>query len=98
LQHYFRILDPEQLKAKDWIMWIAFKNNCSTFFIIKPLALYRKNPHSMTQSVICWDFKDIRISKRIPVISANSATLGITNQQGVLAKLNEIKQQTRILS
>ena len=44
---------PEQLKAKeDWIMWIAlYKNNCSTFFIDKPLALYRKNPNSMTQSM-----------------------------------------------
>jgi glycosyltransferase involved in cell wall biosynthesis len=43
----------EQLKAKeDWIMWIAlYKNNCSTFFIDQPLALYRKNPHSMTQSM-----------------------------------------------
>jgi glycosyltransferase involved in cell wall biosynthesis len=44
---------PEQLKAKeDWIMWIAlYKNNCSTLFIDKPLALYRKNPNSMTQSM-----------------------------------------------
>lgn len=51
LFHYFRF--PEQLKAKeDWIMWIAlYKNNCSTFFINKPMALYRKSPHSMTQSV-----------------------------------------------
>tara|TARA_R110002126_G_scaffold4551_5_gene24079 strand:- start:343 stop:762 length:420 start_codon:yes stop_codon:yes gene_type:complete len=44
---------PEQLKAReDWIMWIAlYKNNCSTFFIDKPLALYRRNPNGMTQSL-----------------------------------------------
>lgn len=44
---------PEELKAKeDWILWILiYKNNCKTTFIDKPLALYRKNPHSMTQSV-----------------------------------------------
>jgi hypothetical protein len=44
---------PEHLKAKeDWIMWIAlYKNNCSTFFIDKPLALYRKHHNSIAQSV-----------------------------------------------
>lgn len=44
---------PEDLKAKeDWIMWILiYKNNCKTSFIDKPLALYRRNPNSMTQSV-----------------------------------------------
>lgn len=44
---------PEELKAKeDWIMWISiYKNNSNTFFIDKPLALYRRNPKGMTQSV-----------------------------------------------
>ncbi|SHG06998.1 hypothetical protein SAMN05444396_104145 [Flavobacterium segetis] len=44
---------PEELKAKeDWILWILiYKNNCKTIFIDRPLALYRKNPNSMTQSV-----------------------------------------------
>lgn len=48
---YFRF--PEHLKAKeDWIMWISlYKNNCNTFFIDKPLALYRKHHNSITQSV-----------------------------------------------
>ena len=44
---------PEELKAKeDWILWILiYKNNCKTIFIDRPLALYRKNSNSMTQSV-----------------------------------------------
>jgi hypothetical protein len=44
---------PEELKAKeDWILWILiYKNNCKTSFIDKPLALYRRSPNGMTQSV-----------------------------------------------
>jgi hypothetical protein len=44
---------PEHLKAKeDWIMWISlYKNNCNTFFIDKPLALYRK--HHNEYNTIC---------------------------------------------
>ncbi|OCB76552.1 glycosyltransferase family 2 protein [Flavobacterium crassostreae] len=43
---------PEELRAKeDWVMWIClYKTNCKTGFIDQPLALYRKNPNSITQS------------------------------------------------
>lgn len=41
---------PEELQAKeDWIMWITLsKNNATVSFIDEPLALYRKNPESIT--------------------------------------------------
>ena len=41
---------PEALQAKeDWIMWITlFKSNAVVSFIDEPLALYRKNPESIT--------------------------------------------------
>jgi glycosyltransferase involved in cell wall biosynthesis len=41
---------PENLKAKeDWVMWVSlFYKNCQAAFLNQPLALYRRNPHSMT--------------------------------------------------
>lgn len=41
---------PENLKAKeDWVMWVSlFQQDCEAVFINEPLALYRKNPDSMT--------------------------------------------------
>jgi len=43
---------PENLKAKeDWVMWVSlFYKNCETVFINEPLALYRRNPDSMTMT------------------------------------------------
>jgi glycosyltransferase involved in cell wall biosynthesis len=39
---------PENLAAQeDWIVWVSiFKRGCNTFFLDKPLALYRLNPAS----------------------------------------------------
>ena len=44
----------ENLKAKeDWVMWVQlFQTNAKTVFIDKPLALYRKNPESMTATTV----------------------------------------------
>ena len=41
---------PENLKAKeDWVMWVSlFQKGCESVFIDEPLALYRRNPDSMT--------------------------------------------------
>jgi glycosyltransferase involved in cell wall biosynthesis len=41
---------PENLKAKeDWVMWVnLFHKDCKAVFIDEPLALYRRNPNSMT--------------------------------------------------
>jgi glycosyltransferase involved in cell wall biosynthesis len=41
---------PEDLKAKeDWVMWVSlFYKDCKAVFIEEPLALYRRNPDSMT--------------------------------------------------
>lgn len=41
---------PEILKAKeDWVMWVSlFHQDCEAVFINEPLALYRRNPDSMT--------------------------------------------------
>jgi glycosyltransferase involved in cell wall biosynthesis len=43
---------PENLKAKeDWVMWVSlFREDCQAVFIEEPLALYRKNPDSMTMT------------------------------------------------
>jgi glycosyltransferase involved in cell wall biosynthesis len=43
---------PEILKAKeDWVMWVSlFHTNCKATFINEPLALYRRNPESMTST------------------------------------------------
>jgi glycosyltransferase involved in cell wall biosynthesis len=40
----------ENLRAKeDWVMWVQlFQTNIQSVFIDKPLALYRKNPESIT--------------------------------------------------
>lgn len=40
----------ENLKAKeDWVMWVQlFQTNAKAVFMNQPLALYRKNPESMT--------------------------------------------------
>ena len=44
----------ENLKAKeDWVMWVQlFQSNLKTVFINQPLALYRKNPESMTATKV----------------------------------------------
>jgi len=41
---------PENLKAKeDWVMWVSiFQKDCKAIFIDEPLALYRRNPDSIT--------------------------------------------------
>lgn len=41
---------PENLKAKeDWVMWVSlFQQDCEAVFINEPLALYRRNPDSIT--------------------------------------------------
>lgn len=41
---------PENIKSKeDWVMWVSiFHKNTKAIFIDKPLALYRRNPSSMT--------------------------------------------------
>lgn len=43
---------PENLKAKeDWVMWISlFYKGCEAVFIDEALALYRRNPDSMTMT------------------------------------------------
>ena len=44
----------EDLKAKeDWVMWVQlFQINVKAVFIDEPLALYRKNPESMTATKV----------------------------------------------
>lgn len=43
---------PEYLKCReDWVMWVSlFHKDCKAVFIDEPLALYRKNPKSMTST------------------------------------------------
>ena len=92
---------PEELKAKeDWIMWISlYRNNCCTFFIDKPLALYRRNPNSMTQSVdMLADFIKAYeyLEGQLSVDQHHKLTIGLLaryyNSAGHFKyKLNEIK-------
>lgn len=43
---------PESLKAKeDWIMWVSlFYKDCKAVHVDEPLALYRRNPDSITMT------------------------------------------------
>jgi len=48
-----KIRFQESLKAKeDWVMWVSifYKEKCKATFIDEPLALYRRNPNSMTMT------------------------------------------------